>query len=224
MIFPSLSARSAPRLSEPSTTRRSTAAADPILAGVTSSVPLCEGVTDAPIRGDYLRMAFLRFRLAYIMVAILRSTALRRVVDGSLDHHRHAHGETSSSLLPDVNTVRPHPSGSGRSVLTPGPHRLLKNNQAPHLWCVASKRQSERPSRGRLTGRSTSTPGTGTHSSARSSPSCLIRPGNCGHCFAWKGISHVHTEGEQPRAAEVPARDQGACRPDGPRAAARGPR
>ena len=50
------------------------------------------------------------------------------------------------------------------------------------------------------------------------------RPGNCGHCFAWKGISHVHTEGEQPRPAPVPARDQGAGRPDGPSAAARGPR
>jgi hypothetical protein len=74
-------------------------------------------------------------------VAVLRSTALRRVVDGSLGHHRQLHGETSSSLHPGVNTVRPRPSGSGRSVLTPGPHRLLKNNQAPHLWCVALKRQ-----------------------------------------------------------------------------------
>ena len=82
-------------------------------------------------------MALLRFRLAYIIVAVLRSTALRRVVDGSLDHHRHQHGETSSSLHPGVNTVRPHPSGSGRSVLTPGPHRLLKSDRAPHLWCVA---------------------------------------------------------------------------------------
>ena len=107
-------------------------------------------------------MAFLRFRLAYIIVAVLRSTALRRVVDGSLDHRRHPHGETSSSLHPGVNTVRPHPSGSGRSVLTPGPHRLFKRNQAPHLWCVAVKRQSEGPSLGRLTGRSTSSPGLGT--------------------------------------------------------------
>ena len=70
-------------------------------------------------------MAFLRFRLAHIIVAVLRSTALRRVVDGSPDHHRYRTG-ASSSLLPGVNTVRPHPSGSGRSVLTPGPHRLLK--------------------------------------------------------------------------------------------------
>ena len=83
------------------------------------------------LRGNYLRMALLRFRLAYIIVAVLRSTALRRVVDGSLDHRRHPHGETSSSLHPDVNTVRPHPSGSGRSVSTPGPHRLLRSNQAP---------------------------------------------------------------------------------------------
>ena len=50
MVFPSASARSAPRLVEPSTTRRSTAAADPILAGVTPSVLLCEGVTGAPIQ------------------------------------------------------------------------------------------------------------------------------------------------------------------------------
>jgi hypothetical protein len=98
----------------------------------------------APLfRGNYLRMALLQFRLAYIIVAVLRSTALRRVVDGSLDHRRHRHGETSSSLHPGVNTVRPHPPGSGRSVLTPGPHRLLKSDRAPHLWCVASKRQSE---------------------------------------------------------------------------------
>jgi hypothetical protein len=34
VIFPSTSVRSAPRLVEPFTTRRSTAAADPILAGV----------------------------------------------------------------------------------------------------------------------------------------------------------------------------------------------
>jgi hypothetical protein len=114
----------------------------------------------APLfRGNHLRMALLRFRYAYIIVAVLRSTALRRVVDGSLDHHRHRHGDTSSSLHPDVNTVRPHPSGSGRSVLTSGPHRLLRNDQAPHLWCVASKRQSKGPSCGRLTGRSTSSPG-----------------------------------------------------------------
>ena len=61
LIFPSLSARSAPRLSEPSTTRRSTAAADPILAGVTPSIVLVR-VSRAPLfRGNYLRMALLRF-------------------------------------------------------------------------------------------------------------------------------------------------------------------
>jgi hypothetical protein len=65
-------------------------------------------------------MALLRFRHAYIIVAVLRSTALRRVVDGSPDRLHPAHGETSSSLHPAVNTVRPHPSGSGRSVLTAG--------------------------------------------------------------------------------------------------------
>ena len=98
----------------------------------------------APLfRGNYLRMAFLRFRLAHIIVAVLRSTALRRVVDGSLDHHRYRTGP-SSSLLPGVNTVRPHPSGFGRSVLTPGPHRLLKSNQAPHLWCVAVQKTVRR--------------------------------------------------------------------------------
>ena len=50
VIFPSLSARSAPRLSEPSTTRRSTAAADPILAGVTPTIAPCDDVTGAPIQ------------------------------------------------------------------------------------------------------------------------------------------------------------------------------
>jgi hypothetical protein len=82
-------------------------------------------------------MALLRFRYANIIVAVLRSTALRRVVDGSPGHLRSAKGKTSSSLHPGVNTVRPHPPGCGRSVLTPGPLRLLTINQAPHLWCDA---------------------------------------------------------------------------------------
>ena len=50
VIFPSLSARSAPRLSEPPTTCRSTAAADPILAGVTPTIAPCDDVTGAPIQ------------------------------------------------------------------------------------------------------------------------------------------------------------------------------
>ena len=49
VIFLSLSARSAPRLIEPSTSRRSTAAADPILAGVTPTIARCGDVTGAPI-------------------------------------------------------------------------------------------------------------------------------------------------------------------------------
>ena len=151
MIFPSLSARSAPCLSEPSTTRRSTAAADPILAGVTPSIaslrrchgrPYSEATTCEWLYCDSdSRTSSWRFSdpLRSGASSMARSTTA------------HPHGETSSSLHPGVNTVRPHPSGSGRSVLTPGPHRLLRNNQAPHLWCVASKRQSEGPPRGRLT-------------------------------------------------------------------------
>ena len=50
MIFPSISARSAPRLVEPSTTRRSSAAADPILAGVMPTIPPWEGGTGALIQ------------------------------------------------------------------------------------------------------------------------------------------------------------------------------
>jgi hypothetical protein len=50
MIFPSASARSAPRLVEPSTTRRSSAAADPILAGVVPTIAPCEDVTGAHIQ------------------------------------------------------------------------------------------------------------------------------------------------------------------------------
>ena len=111
MIFPSLSARSAPPLSEPSTTRRSTAAADPILAGVTPSSAPSESVTGAPIPRQPLRMALLRLRLAYIIVAVLRSTALRRVVDGSLDHLRYRHGETSSSLHPGIQHRSSSPFG-----------------------------------------------------------------------------------------------------------------
>ena len=101
-------------------------------------------------------MALLRFRHAYIIVAVLRSTALRRVVDGLSDRHLRHHRESSSSLHPDVHTVRPHPSGSGRCVLTPGPLRLLSNNQAPHLWCVAPIETVKESPRGGLTGRSTS--------------------------------------------------------------------
>ena len=94
-------------------------------------------------------MAFLRLRLAYIIVAVLRSTALRRVVDGSLDHHRHPDEETSSSLLPSVNTVRPHPSGSGRSVLTPGPHRLHRAIERRTFGASRSK-DSDRDLRGEV--------------------------------------------------------------------------
>jgi hypothetical protein len=50
MIIPSASARSAPHLVEPSTTRRSTAAADPILAGVMPTIAPREDVTGAPIQ------------------------------------------------------------------------------------------------------------------------------------------------------------------------------
>ena len=49
MTFSSVGARSAPRLTEPSTTRRSTAAADPKLVGVTPTIAPREGVTGAPI-------------------------------------------------------------------------------------------------------------------------------------------------------------------------------
>ncbi len=50
MVSQSTSARSAPWLLEPPTTRRSTAAADPILAGVTPNIAPREGVTGALIQ------------------------------------------------------------------------------------------------------------------------------------------------------------------------------
>ena len=50
VILPSANARSAPRLVEPFTTRRSTAPADPILAGVTPSIAPYDGVTGAQIQ------------------------------------------------------------------------------------------------------------------------------------------------------------------------------
>jgi hypothetical protein len=103
-------------------------------------------------------MALLRFRYAYIIVAVLRSTALRRVVDGSPAPRRCRRRGRSSSLHPDVNTVRPHPLGCGRSVLTSGPLRLLIHTQAPHLWCVASKSEAEGSRCRGLTSRSTSSP------------------------------------------------------------------
>ena len=136
-------------------------------------------------------MALLRFRHAYIIVAVLRSTALRHVVDGSSGRHLRHHGESSSSLHPDVHTVRPHPSGSGRCVLTPGPLRLLTNNQAPHLWCVAPKETVKESPRGGLTGRSTSSPARGA---------CLPSPGLGCHRPARKvsfGPCHLTASGSQ---------------------------
>jgi len=87
MVFPSASVRSAPRLVEPSTTRRSSAAADPILAGVVPTIAPREHATGAPTQRHLPANGSLRFRLANIIVAVLRSTALRRVVDGLPDHH-----------------------------------------------------------------------------------------------------------------------------------------
>ena len=53
-------------------------------------------------------------------MAVLRSTALRRVVEYILDHHQELYGEPSSSLHPGLNTVRPRPSDCGRCVCDPG--------------------------------------------------------------------------------------------------------
>ncbi len=50
MIFPSASVRSAPRLVEPPTTRRSTVEADPILAGVMPTIAHRGDVTGALIQ------------------------------------------------------------------------------------------------------------------------------------------------------------------------------
>ena len=87
MFFPSASVRSAPRLVEPSTTLRTTAAADPILAGVVPTIAPREHVTGALIQRHLPANGSLRFRLANIIVAVLRSAALRRVVDGLPDRH-----------------------------------------------------------------------------------------------------------------------------------------
>ncbi len=88
MSFPLVTARSAPLVTESFTMRRSTAAADPILAGVTSRRPRSEGSMGALFRGNHLRMALLRSRLANIIVAVLRSTAFRRIVEHlETDHH-----------------------------------------------------------------------------------------------------------------------------------------
>ena len=163
MFTLSVSARSAPGLTESSTTRRSTAAADQILAGVPPAALFSRTPREPLLRGTYLRMAVLRFRLAYFIVAVLRSTTLRRVVEHFLALHHEVFGESGSSLHPGLNSVRPRPADCGRWVLTRGPRRLLMSSQAPHLWCVALKnRGNERRIRG-LTYRSTSTQGQGWH-------------------------------------------------------------
>ena len=92
-------------------------------------------------------MALLRFRYAYIIVAVFRSTALRRVVNGSPGRHLSQDRDWSSSLHPDVNTVRPHPSGSGRSVLTPGPLRLLIHTRRRRTSGASRSKDSDRDRR-----------------------------------------------------------------------------
>jgi hypothetical protein len=96
MKTPSVRARSAPLVTESSTTRRSTAAADPTLAGAIPKAPPPRTPWAPLFRGNNLRMAVLRLRLAYIIVAVLRSTALRHVVEHyavALRHHRSGEAE-----------------------------------------------------------------------------------------------------------------------------------
>jgi len=103
-------------------------------------------------------MAVLRSRFAYIIVAVLRSTALRRVVEYTHGPHHTPFGEMSSSLHPGLNTVRPRPSDCGRCVLTPGSPSSAQLHSSPHLWCVALRSWKKQASREVLTGRSTSSP------------------------------------------------------------------
>jgi hypothetical protein len=153
VIFPSVSARSAPRLTEPSTTRRGTAAAVPILAGVVPTIAVLEDVTGAPIQRQSPANGF---------------TAIATRV-----HHR------GGSPI--------HCAPARRSVLTPGPHRLLNADQATTSGASRSKDSEKDPSRGRLTGRSTSPgarPSKGPESTERSDlrgpadeyPVRLVRP------------------------------------------------
>jgi hypothetical protein len=74
-----------------------------------------------------------RQRLAYIIVAVPRSTEPRHVVEQRRGHHP-VTGEASSSLLPGVNTFVLGLRPAGAALLTPGPLRLLKGSHAPNLW------------------------------------------------------------------------------------------
>jgi hypothetical protein len=151
MTSPSVTARSAPLVTESSTTRRSTAAADPTLAGVLSNGPHHEDSTGAPI----LRQPPANGSTAIptrehhrggspIHCAPARRRALR---DRSPPSPRGA----SSSLHPSVNTVRPRPSGCGHCVLTPGPLRLPIGSHAPNLWFGAPRDAQVDDKRGAVT-------------------------------------------------------------------------
>ena len=143
-------------------------------------------------------MALLRFRYAYIIVAVLRSTALRRVVDGSPGRHRRQHREWSSSL---------HPTSIPFVLALSGLRALRIDVGAPP---TAQEQSSAAPlvRRGQetvigtfawgLTGRSTSTPGAGRY---------LVRSGRAKDPQDF-GVPNRETHrsarpGKAPRRAEV---------------------
>jgi hypothetical protein len=103
-------------------------------------------------------MAVLRSRLAYIIVAVLRSTPLRRVVEHNPDHHRHHYGASSSSLHPGLNTVRPRPTGLRALRVDPE----TPSTAQPQTSAEPPVRRAQHPTHEtvatRLTNRSTSTP------------------------------------------------------------------
>jgi hypothetical protein len=101
-------------------------------------------------------MAVLRSRLAYIIVAVLRSTPLRRVVEHPA-HPRRPRG-VSSSLHPGVNIVRPRPNGLRALRVdprTPSPAYRQTSAEPP---VRRAHHQPHEPVATALTNRSTSTP------------------------------------------------------------------
>ena len=157
--LPGTLARSAPQLAESSTTRRSTAAAEPILAGVTPSGPPLEDPTGAQI---------LRHLPAHGCSAIfdLRPSSWRSSdpprsgassstaqVTATPSSRRRVAASTPAST-PFVLALRT----AGAACVTPGSPSSAQLHSSPHLWCVALRSWKKQASREVLTGRSTSSP------------------------------------------------------------------
>ena len=72
-----------------------------------SPVALCRGNAEAKlVRGNFLRITDLRFRPAYISVAVSRTTVRRRIVEHSEPDRHHGDGPPAHRLPPRAGASR----------------------------------------------------------------------------------------------------------------------